>query len=170
MKNKKLKRILGISWKGLKIFGIFLVQLGLFGIFVSVLTFWINQYNSYIEKDNNIKIETENNIAVIKNIILKDVKKEWMYLIELSNVTYKENWNYIHQYYNEGCRDVFRLTSLDINGLNTLLILRQRNDPDPQHSEDIHKFAKIIENRLIFLSECNPKPFRSRIIYNPCRY
>jgi len=146
----------------------FLVQLGFISIFVSIVTFWIAQYNEYIKIGNNINVETINNIT-FSDIILSDKDDEWMYLNKMSNLVYKDNWNYITQYYSKECVEKYIVVALNMDSLNTLISLRQTGDPITKHSEDIKKFTTELKKSLNEIySQCKRAKFK--IIFGKYNY
>lgn len=117
------------------------------------------QYNNYVETDNNLKIETLNNLSVI-NSLGAGVGSQELYFSNLSNIIYKESWNHIVQYYNKECEVLFRSTSLNINTFNQLYFLRLGDKENQTYASGLNVITEKLKNQLQQLRDCKVDSFR----------
>ncbi|MDD5590036.1 MAG: hypothetical protein PHQ47_02590 [Candidatus Portnoybacteria bacterium] len=132
-----------------------LAKLGFLSIIVTVVIFWIGEHSRLQEIKNNLEKETIDNLMNLETNILPDKEREWLYLVKLSNTSYKVNWNYIKNKYSENCVKFFSETSFKIDSINTLLDLRQWEPYNKSHSDDLHKLARRLDLLLKGILLCN---------------
>jgi hypothetical protein len=133
-------------------------------IFITIIFFWINSWNNYINIANSIDIETEQNISKLERI-KKDEGNKNLYLIQPSNIVYIQNLNFIAQNYNQECQEKFKITIIKIDSLNTLLAIQKNGLMDKDRWDKLYKETSEIKDNLSNIQD-TCKVNNMKIIYN----
>ena len=155
LKNTKI--YLSLFWK-------FLNGLGGVSLLVSVITFWIIQYNNYIQIGNSIRADTSINIAKLQTIN-DDTTKTWGYTFLLSDNAYNNNWNFILQYYSTSCIQSIEYATINIESINTLISQRQIGNTNLDQGR-LYDIGVILMPQLEKIAFCPIEPWHSKIINN----